>query len=60
VPSCRELPCSWRTKTATTHAVLAFWLRKLAEGPDTLCFTCWTLQKRPVKLLLSSSCVKLS
>jgi hypothetical protein len=60
VPSCRELPCTRRTKTAATPAILGFQLRKLAEGPNRLCSTCWTLQKRPVKLFLPSCCVKLS
>jgi hypothetical protein len=59
VSSCRGLPWTWQTKTATTHAILALQSRKLAEGPNRPCPTCWLLQKRPAKLLLSSSCVEL-
>jgi len=59
VSSYRGLPGTSRTKTATTHAVLAFWLWKLAEGPNRPCFTCWQFQKQLPEVLLLSSCVKL-
>jgi len=41
VPSCRELPGTSRTKTATTHATLRFRPGKFAQVPNRVLATSW-------------------